>query len=99
MLYRWKVFYIVFPCYKRDENMTQKKFKYCKLTQLWHAKTTNNNRKKLDFIYIYIIIIYIYSKDFDTNNLEEVYVELHYINSYCYFYLKDYIYIYIKKFI
>ena len=55
-------------------------------------------KNNLDFIYI-LLLLFIYSKDFDTNNLEEVYVELHYINSYCYFYLKDYIYIYIKKFI
>ena len=57
-------------------------------------------KNNLDFIYI-LLLLFIYSKDFDTNNLEEVYVELHYINSYCYFYLKDYIYtyIYIYKFI
>ena len=52
-------------------------------------------KNNLDFIYI-LLLLFIYSKDFDTNNLEEVYVELHYINSYCYFYLKDYIYIYIN---
>ena len=57
--------------------------------------------KKIRFyiVYIILLLLFIYSKDFDTNNLEEVYVELHYINSYCYFYLKDYIYIYIYKFI
>ena len=57
--------------------------------------------KKIRFyiVYIILLLLFIYSKDFDTNNLEEVYVELHYINSYCYFYLKDYIYIYKKKFI
>ena len=53
-------------------------------------------KNNLDFIYI-LLLLFIYSKDFDTNNLEEVYVGLHYINSYCYFYLKDYIYIYIKN--
>ena len=53
-------------------------------------------KNNLDFIYI-LLLLFIYSKDFDTNNLEEVYVELHYINSYCYFYLKDYIYIYKKN--
>ena len=53
--------------------------------------------KKIRFyiVYIILLLLFIYSKDFDTNNLEEVYVELHYINSYCYFYLKDYIYTYI----